>query len=233
MTLKTKMLTPQAMLSAPRRSPGVPNLEATKVLYTVSTYSFETHRKTTEFRCIDTESKESTVITNEEGISDFVWLEGEEHKYACLRSGKKGSTEVIIGSVAKGSSWKNAKVAAQIDGPTSNLKVARLGDGAYALVFSAQAHSDGSLYNPEAAPKLQSDGRLYKSLFVRHWDHYVGSERNTLWYGILKKSKQGEWALTEPINALKDTGLESPAPPFGGTDHFDVSSRRVTSDVMY
>jgi dipeptidyl aminopeptidase/acylaminoacyl peptidase len=39
-------------------------------------------------------------------------------------------------------------------------------------------------------------------------------------------SKDGKLQLSEPSNALKGSGLESPIPPFGGADHFDISVSR-------
>lgn len=216
------MFTPQAMLSAPRRSAGVPDLSGARVLHTVSTYSFEEHKKTTELRCLETESLESHLLTNEEGVSEPQWLEGQENAFICLKAGDKSTTQVIIGSVK--AEWKDKNVVSSIDGPIGNLKIATLSATEYALVFSGQASSDGTLYNPDKAPKPHSSARLYKSLFVRDWDHWVPKERTVLWYSLLKKTDD-KWTLSKPVNALKGTKLESPYGAFGGTDHFDVSKR--------
>ncbi|KAK5129199.1 hypothetical protein LTR08_003749 [Meristemomyces frigidus] len=65
---------------------------------------------------------------------------------------------------------------------------------------------------------------------VRHWDHYLGAEKNGLWYGKLSKTlgQEGRFGLSPLANALEGSGgLESPMSPFGGTDNFDVSPRGI------
>lgn len=219
------MFSPEVMLSAPRRSAGVPNADGTSVLYTVSTYSFESHKKTTELRCLDIKSKESYLLTDADGITEPVWLAGESSLFACLKSGDKSSTQIIIGSASATADSKDAYTAGTIEAPAGNLKLAKLSKTSYAIVLSTQVSPDGSLFNPDTAPKAHSTGRLYKELFVRHWDDYLGPQRNTLLYGVLKKGQDGKYALSELVNALQSTGLESPVSPFGGTDSFDVSKR--------
>ncbi|TKA68197.1 hypothetical protein B0A49_05931 [Cryomyces minteri] len=222
MAIRASKFTPEVLLSAPRRSAGLPNANASSVLYTTSTYSFDTHKKVTEVRVLDVESNESRLVTDEEGISEPQWL-GDG--IICLRSVKEGKTEVVVGPL--GGSKNHYQVAGTIDGPASNLKIRELEDGVLAIAVSAQATPDGSLYNPETAPKPRSTGKLYNSLFVRHWDAYKTPEKNAIWYGTLSKSKDGKYELSKLTNALKGTGLESPIPPFGGADNFDISSSGI------
>ncbi len=112
-----------------------------------------------------------------------------------------------------------------VNGGVSNLKVTRLPDGTIAFAVSATTAPDGSLVNPENETKPHSSAKIYSSLFVRHWDTWNGKNRNSIWYGALKKSDD-KWALASSslVNALAGTGLESPVPPFGGTGDFDISS---------
>jgi dipeptidyl aminopeptidase/acylaminoacyl peptidase len=111
-----------------------------------------------------------------------------------------------------------------------NLKIAPLDKDNYAVAFSASTKPDGTLYNPEKEPKKRTSGKLYSSLFVRHWDSLVTSNKNAIWTGSLNaasgnlSSTGGKYKLSNIENALKGTGLESPIPPFGGGDHFDISS---------
>jgi len=227
MVTKAGTFTPQVLLSAPRRSAGVPNQAGTHVLYTQSTYSFEDHKKRTELRCLETKTTESRLITDEEGLNEPLWLEGENDTFVCLKSGKESTTEVVTCKLGSADSKAEFQVAGHIDAPASSLKIAKLGDGKYAIVVAAQASPDGSLFNPEKQTKTQSTGKLYKSLFVRHWDHYATKEKNSLWYGTLQKSSDGKYSMSGLTNALKGTKLESPIPAFGGTDHFDVSQSGI------
>lgn len=228
MTIRATHFDPKVLLSAPRRSAGVPNASGAYVLFTVSSYIFETHSKTNEFRLLDTRTKESTLLAA--GAVDAVkWL--DDDGFVWLQSGDEGSTDLYYGSVGGSLSGsdqsRSGHVAGSIAAPAGDLKVAPLGGGEFAVVVSAKAGPDGELFNPEKAEKTQSTGRLYTSLYVRHWDAYMDKEKNALWYGKLSKGDGGKYHLSPLTNALKGTQLESPIEPFGGTDNFDVSSRGI------
>ena len=224
MTIKAMRFTPQVLISAPRRSAGVPNTAGTHVLYTTSTYSFETHSKTSELRVLDIKTNESTQLAKDE-ISDINWLNDDE--FVCLQSEKDETTSIYWGSVSmcleKLELGKSHYVAGTVAAPAGNLKVAKLSDGGYAFVVSALANPDGTLFQPSKAEKTQSTGRLYSSLYVRHWDAYTEKQKSTLWYGKLSKGDGGKYGISKLTNALKGTNLESPVLPFGGTDNFDIS----------
>jgi hypothetical protein len=229
MTVKAQKFTPEVLLSAPRRSTGIPNADGTSVLYTTSTYSFESHEKTVELRCLDTKTKESTLLVQDNSISEPVWLPGQKGVFVCLKGEDKGKTSILISDTQSKATWSEASYSAgSIDAPASSLKITRLSDISYAVVLAAQCTPDGSLYNSETAPKTHSTGKLYKKLFVRHWDDYVTPQRNALWYTTLEKGKDGKFEPSNKwVNALKGTKFESPVSPFGGTDNFDVSKTGI------
>ncbi|KAH0342101.1 alpha/beta-hydrolase, partial [Aureobasidium melanogenum] len=228
MTVKAHKFTPEVLLSAPRRSAGVPNADGSSVLYTTSTYSFDSHAKTVELRSLDTKSNESTLLVQDNSVSEPVWLPGEKDVFACLKGEDKGKTSILIATTKSSSDWKDSTyTAGSIDAPAGSLKIVQLSDSSYAVVLAAQCSPDGSLYNSETAPTTHSTGKLYKNLFVRHWDDYVTPQKNTLWYATLTKAKDGKFELSKWVNALKGAGLESPIPPFGGTDSFDVSKSGI------
>lgn len=97
MTIRASSLTPEVMLSAPRRSNGVPNDGGSLVLYTVSTYDFEAHKRTAEVRVLDVEKNESTVVTTAAGASEPHWLDGTN--ILLLQPGDEGQTNVLVGDV--------------------------------------------------------------------------------------------------------------------------------------
>nr|POE49486.1 putative dipeptidyl-peptidase 5 [Quercus suber] len=216
--------TPEILLSAPRRSAGVPNPSGTQILYTASKYSFQQHKKTTEFRVLNVQTGESAELAHDEEISDLNWL--NDDRFVCLQSQKNGKTAVHVGSVSKilAQAPEGYELAGTVDAGASNLKITpldALGES-YAVVFSAQASEDGSLFTSEQAKRtLHSSGRLYDSLFVRHWDRYETKEKNALWYSKLSL-EGGKYVLSALRNALKGSGLESPILPFGGNNNFDV-----------
>jgi dipeptidyl aminopeptidase/acylaminoacyl peptidase len=238
MTIKASQFTPEVLLSAPRRSAGVPNANGSYVLFTVSSYSFESHSKTNELRVLDIKSNESTLLLDE-AVDGLNWL--DEDAFVWLRGKDGGETEVCVGRIGEALK-KNASsrddgerknewysVAGTIAAPASNLKVKKLDGGEeYAVVLSAQANAKGELFNPEKAEKSHSTGRLYTGLYVRHWDAYEDKEKNSLWYGKLSKSDNdnGRFQLSPLTNALKGAkNLECPMNPFGGVDNFDLSPR--------
>jgi hypothetical protein len=94
MTVRASKFNPHVLLSAPRRSAGIPNADGSKVLYSVSTYSFVQHSKKSEIRVLDVETQETTLVTDDASASNAQWL-GE--LVVLLVSGEDGSTLVKIG----------------------------------------------------------------------------------------------------------------------------------------
>ncbi|KAK3117510.1 hypothetical protein LTR53_001027 [Teratosphaeriaceae sp. CCFEE 6253] len=216
--------TPEVLLSAPRRSAGVPNPSGTRILYTSSTYDFGTHKKTIELRLLDVATNDSHLLATDDEVSDFNWL--DDGRFFCLQAEKDGTTSLYAADVSKvPDSPVTHYVVEKIPTSASNLKICKLDAKGYelAVVVSAQALLDGSLLTPqEAKKKTQATGRLYSKLYVRHWDHYVDKARNALFTALMRRGEDGKYRLSGLTNALKGSGLECPMGPFGGTDNFDI-----------
>jgi hypothetical protein len=100
------------------------------------------------------------------------------------------------------------------------------------LTFVASVFSDGNIEN-SGDKVVFTSGVVYgilasflttDTLFVRHWDKYVDPERFsqlfTLPLAIIgKKIKK----YGEPLNLLMGTKLETPVPPDGGDEDYEVS----------
>ncbi|KAK8254882.1 dipeptidyl-peptidase-like protein V precursor [Phyllosticta capitalensis] len=222
MTIKAQKFTPEVLLSAPRRGDGVPNSDGSKVLYSVSTYSFEEHSQSSEIRVLDVASKKSTLVTDNADASDPTWLDNGD--ILILAPGSNGTTDVLVGPHDSFST--SNYTAGNIGGSVSGVKIAFLGNGSYAFTVTGNSNPDGSIYNSEEAITSQTTGRLYGAIFVRHWDSYITPQRQTIFYGSLKKDGS-QYALSKVVNVLKGTNLESPVPQFGSTDNFDVSSSGI------
>lgn len=95
MTIRATKFTPEVLLEAPRRSEGLPNSDASKILYSVSTYSFAEHAKKSEIRLLDVESQESSLITDDKSASEPVWI--DDATIVLLQSGEDGTTSVVVG----------------------------------------------------------------------------------------------------------------------------------------
>lgn len=98
MTIRVKKFTPEALLEAPRRSEGKPNSDASKVLYSVSTYSFAEHAKKSEIRILDVASQQTNLITDDKTASDPTWLDDET--ILLLKSNDDGTTNVVVGKAS-------------------------------------------------------------------------------------------------------------------------------------
>ncbi|KAK3300056.1 Alpha/Beta hydrolase protein [Chaetomium fimeti] len=216
MTLTANKFTPEVMLSAPRRSAGVPNPSGKLVLYTVSTYCFKEHKNTSQIKVLEIDSGNSTTVFEGPGASEPVWLGDNDVLY--LKSGDNGSTVLIA--------WADGiepYEVGSVKGPISNVKVKRLLDGTVAFACSAVTTPHGKLCNPETEKKPQSSAKVYTSLFVRHWDAWNTNNASSIFYGVIDK-KDDKYSLRDNTlhNALAGTKLSSPVPPFGGTSDFDI-----------
>ncbi|KAJ9157411.1 Prolyl oligopeptidase [Pleurostoma richardsiae] len=223
MTIQAAKFTPEVLLSAPRRSTGSPNSTGELALYTVSTYSFEEHKKTSQIRVLDIQSGHSTLLFEDLSYSEPTWI--GEKEFIFLKSGDKGTTNLLLADVSKPGSSQEIR---SFKGGVSNLKVTKLSGGTVALACTALATPAGHMYNPEHDKKQYSTAKVYSSLFARHWDRWVDENSNSIWYGALKKSEDS-YTLQEPglVNALTGSHLKSPVGPFGGTGDFDISSSGI------
>lgn len=225
MVAKAQKFTPEVLLSATRRGSPVPNSDGSLLLSASRSWSFKEHKWIKqEIRMLDASSGDSTFVTDLEGASEPQWL-GDDHVLVLAPADKEkdpGRTKVLIGSK---SNWDHDHYTAGIiNGSASNLRIKRRHNGSWLFAITAQAKPDGSMYNSEKEQRRTNSGKVYKSQFVRHWDTWMTPNRSAIWYGALKKdSDSHKYGLSDLINALKDTGLESPIPTFGGLDHFDIS----------
>jgi hypothetical protein len=96
MTIRASRFTPEVLLEAPRRSEGVPNSNASRVLYSVSTYSFSEHSKKSEIRVLDSASQQTSLVTDDASFSEPSWLDDET--ILLLKSNDDGTTNIVVGS---------------------------------------------------------------------------------------------------------------------------------------
>lgn len=95
MTIRAAKFTPEVLLSAPRRSEGLPNSDVSKVLYSVSTYNFEEHVKKSEIRILDVASQQTSLVTDDKTASEPTWI--DDDNILLLKSGDDGVTTVLVG----------------------------------------------------------------------------------------------------------------------------------------
>ncbi|KAG9240364.1 dipeptidyl-peptidase-like protein V precursor [Calycina marina] len=224
MTVWASKFTPEVLLSAPRRSAAVPSPDGRLAVFTVSTYSFQTQSKTLDIRLLDIKTGQSKTVVSDLNASDPTWL-GWKNELVWLKSGGKGTTSLILADADDLS--KEPETITTFEGSLSNLKVAALDFGTLAFAVTGLATPSGDLYNAEKEAKQRSTGKVYTSLFVRHWDIYVSENTNSIWYFTIKRRTDSlKTFVSSPLrNALKGHSvvLESPVPTFGGSSDFDIS----------
>ncbi|PHH64187.1 hypothetical protein CDD81_4934 [Ophiocordyceps australis] len=221
MTIQAARFTPEVLLSAPRRSSAAPNPTGDWILYTVSSYSFDKHVKTSSIRVLNVKDGSSRILCQDAAASEPVWIGDYDVLY--VKSGDNGSCQLMAQHLEQ----SEPQVVHALSGTLSSLKTKRLSRDQTALCGAALTTPKGDLNQPSET-KPHSTARIYTSLYVRHWDTWETENKNSLWYGQLTKH-DGKWKLDGPglTNLLAGSGLSSPVPPFGGTGDFDLSDQAI------
>jgi hypothetical protein len=171
--LFTEKFTPEVMLSAPRRSPAVPNFDGTLVLYIVSTHTFGDKTKN-ELRVMEIESGSSKLVTAEEKVHDANWIPGGANDIVYLKTVEKGATQVVVVNVDKG---HDPYVVAEINAPLSALKLKALDDGTVVFVVAGLVSAEGELFNDQI-DKSKSTVKVFDDFRVRNVrDPHANSHR--------------------------------------------------------
>ncbi|RSL94004.1 hypothetical protein CDV31_014487 [Fusarium ambrosium] len=223
MTRQATRFTPEVLLSAPRRSTGVPNSTGELVLYTVSSYSFDKHAKSSQIRVLSIKDGSSHLISEDTAASDPIWI--GKHEIAFIKTSENGCSMLYSQHVFDKSAPHMIHCFA---GSIANPKAKSISHHEVAFCCSALTTPKGDMYWPAAETKTHTSVKIYTGLFVRHWDAWNSENQNSLWYGVLSK-KDGKWVLEQSglTNLLVGTSLSCPVPPFGGAGDFDISASGI------
>lgn len=223
MTIRASRFTPEVLLSAPRRSVGFPNWTGDRVLYSVMSYSFETHSRSSSIRVLDIKNASSHLISDDAEASDPVWIGDEEVLY--FKAG--GNSETLMYSRQVGS-HSEPQLVHKLKGNVFAPKTKQSADGKVAICCAAVTTPAGQMLWQPRETKPHSSAKVYSSLFVRHWDAWETKNSNSIWYGQLSK-KDGKWKLDGLgfTNLLAGTRLVSPVPNFGGANDYDITDNAI------
>jgi hypothetical protein len=162
--MRVQELTPETLLSSPRRSVALPNPNGTHLLYTVSTHSFENGSTFTQLRVMDIWSGGTKQIVAHDNVHDAQWLPGPLGLIIYLRDDEQGGTEVKIANTGD-LPWAH-RLVATLDGRVGDLKIKLLDDGTFVLVMTGLVGDDGELWNENRETK-KSSGRVFDTPHVR------------------------------------------------------------------
>ncbi|PLB35375.1 dipeptidyl peptidase DppV [Aspergillus candidus] len=217
-------LTPEQMLSAPRRSEAIPNPSGTVAIFSSSQYSFKSHESSASWSLLDLKSGKITPLTDDSNVSEVVWLSDKSLLYINGSNADiPGGSELWVSDVSKfGSGYKAASLPAAFSG----LKIAATKKGEINFIANAKSYPNGTAYNEELAAKALSTARIYDSIYVRHWDYYLTTAFNAVFSGTLKKGKHSHYVsdgkLKNLVSPVKNA--ECPYPPNGGASDYDLSA---------
>ncbi|KAK6517454.1 putative dipeptidyl-peptidase 5, variant 2 [Arthrobotrys megalospora] len=211
------------LLGSPRLSSAVPNPAGTFALFSSSAYSFDKHDSDKSFHVVDltTPNGRVTKLWDDKNVSETVWLGIGDYLGYLRANGTK--SELWVAKAKNIDYVEEVQRVYEFPGIVSNLKFKAVGE-AISFVVSAPAFKDGSIYSADTAPKKHSTGRVYTSLFVRHWDEWTSEYKSNLFSGIIAQNDTGSFEVIGNLtNLLHGTDLETPVGPFGGSGDFDIS----------
>ncbi|KAJ5750545.1 hypothetical protein N7533_007573 [Penicillium manginii] len=222
-------LTPEKLITAPRRDNAVPNPSGKVALFSTAQYSFDTHSSSAWWSLIDLKSGKVSQLTNDSNVSELTWLGPTDSSLLYIN----GTNADVPGGVelwiADSSDFANSRYkAASLPASFSGLKTAVTESGDVNFLVYGQSYGNGTAYNEELAVTPLSSARIYDSIYVRHWDSWLSTNFNAVFSGTLKKkgAKSGshytlDGALKNLVAGTKN--LESPYPPFGDSGDYDIS----------
>ncbi|KAF2708986.1 alpha/beta-hydrolase [Pleomassaria siparia CBS 279.74] len=222
-------ITPEQLLSAPRRSTATPNPSGDIALFSVTEYSFENQTRAAAWQLLDLKTgaiTDSGLSASE--VDEVVWLPGTDTGILYINGTNEdvpGGVTLWIGDIKKPS---ESKLVASLDAPFTGLRVANTSSGNIHFLVNALAYENGTAYNAELAPKPRHSGRLYENIYTRHWDTWLTKQRYAVFGGSLLANASYGLAGTGLRNLLQGieynvTKPESPVQPFGGSTDYDIS----------
>ncbi|KAF2263328.1 hypothetical protein CC78DRAFT_465911 [Lojkania enalia] len=222
-------ITPEQMLSAPRRSTLTPNPSGKLAYFSVSQYSFEGQESSGAWKLLNTETGEITDAgLSADEVNEIVWIPGSETGILYIN----GTNEEIPGGVTlwigDALSPAESTLVASLDAPYNGLKVANTSSGDLHFLVNTLAYPNGTAYNPESIVTARHTGRLYSNIYPRHWDVWLTKERYSVFAGALLANSSYALAHSGMRNLLQNinytvTKPESPVQPFGGSGDYEIS----------
>lgn len=216
------------MLSAPRYSSAVANANGEWAVYSTSAYSFEDHESTYVWYLMNIASGDITKLPFEDDVSEMVWV-GETNTSVLYTSSKSPvSSGISLWTADLADDEIKGTRIGNLPAPYSGLKAVRTESGDINVLLNCLAYENGTAYNEDTAEVPYHTGRLYDSIYVRHWDTYLTQQRYAVFSGTLTSSGSGYDFNGEMTNLLMGmeapvTRPECPVQPFGGSGDYDLS----------
>ncbi|KAF1985225.1 hypothetical protein K402DRAFT_335047 [Aulographum hederae CBS 113979] len=216
-------ITPEQMLYAPRRSDAVPNPSGEWALFSSDEDRSLLNLATGEIKPINLSTSDA---------SEVLWLGPKSTSILYLNA----TNDDVPGGVTL---WTSDVLAldqktkiASFDAPYSGLKAVVTDSGDIKFVVNCLAWENGTAYNELTATTPASTGRLYSTIYVRHWSTYLTAQRYAAFAGTLTAQSNYSNSTSYSLSPLKNllvgieipvTRPETPVQPFGDAGDYDIS----------
>ncbi|KAI0434326.1 dipeptidyl-peptidase V [Xylaria sp. FL1042] len=219
-------ITPELMLAANRYSDAQPNPSGDFALFTVSNYTFETKAHAAWWNKLDLKTGKITKWYDGSDISEVVFVGPKDTSIIYINGTNAEEDGGISLYSADANDLASAKLIASLPAPYSGLKAAKTKSGDINFLVYTKAYPNGTAYNANLAETPASTGRLYDSIYVRHWDTWLTPEKNAVFGGVLKRSHDSyklAGGLTNYVTGICNvTCAESPYDQSDQSD-YDIS----------
>ncbi|KAI2640114.1 dipeptidyl-peptidase V [Xylaria nigripes] len=179
-------ITAELMLSANRYGSAQPNPSGDFALFTVSKYSFETKTKASWWEKLDLKTGDITRWHDGSDISEVVFVGSDDTSIIYLNGTNAEKDGGISLYSADANDLACAKLIASLPAPYSGLKAVQTKSGDVHFLLYTKAYPNGTAYNENLAEQPASKGRLYDTIYVRHWDTWITAQKNAVFGGVLK-----------------------------------------------
>ena len=201
-TLKSDLMTPEALWAMGRISAYAPSKGGQKIAYQVGYYSVKENKSHHVLYMMNADGTGQQLLTTDaENETDPSWL-GDRLAY--LRGGE------IWTMNADGT---DRRQLSHTDGSVEGYKFSP--DGSQVILLKSLPFHEVIKENPADLPK--ATGRLVTDLMYRHWDHYVESIQHPF---VAQVTANGIGAGKD---LLEGEPYECPMEPFGGIEQLDWS----------
>jgi dipeptidyl aminopeptidase/acylaminoacyl peptidase len=184
--------------------------DASKVVYVLRSTDLEANKGRTDLWLVNTDGSGSRQLTtNVESDTDPHWA--PDGKSIFFLSTRSGSSQVFRLPVDGGEPTQVTKLALDVNA----FKLSRDGQ---TLAVSLEVFPDCDTLECttkrlEEQSKKKASGRVYDSLFVRHWDGWADGRRAHLF--VMPSSGTGT-----PVDVMKKMNADCPGKPFGAAEDF-------------
>lgn len=195
-------------------------------LFSTTNYSFDTSKSSTYWKVLNLTSGDVSLWKSGSGISEIAFA-GEKPTSFIYLNGSNADGDGVSLYWTDATTPGKASLLASLPGPYSGLKAATTKSGDINFIVYAKAWPNGTVYNEETAATPKSSGRMYTSIYVRHWDYWLSDAKNAIFGGVLKKANNGSYTfdgkLTNFVTGIKNiTVAESPL-DLDGSEDYDLS----------